>query len=88
MGTSTRYSSYNLDLPKTEKPYLGAIKMNDTIYVNGDSERIYSIKVYDNGVLVGDYIPVKRNSDDFVTLYDKITEQYCDTVGGGEMVAS
>lgn len=88
LGTSSTYSSYHGDLPKTEKPYLGAIKINDTIYVNGDSERIYSIKVYDNGVLVGDYIPVKRNSDDFVTLYDKITEQYCDTVGGGEMVAS
>lgn len=46
-----------------------------------------SIKVYDNEVLVGNYIPVKRNSDNFVTLYDTVSEQFCDTVGGGTMVA-
>lgn len=88
LNTSTIYTSYNRYLPKTEKPYFGAININGTVNVNGDSERIYSIKVYDSGVLVGDYIPVIRNSDNFVTLYDKITEQYCNTVGGGEMVAS
>lgn len=88
IDSSTTYATFNAPLPKTEKPYFGAIISNGTVNVNGDSERIYSIKVYDSGVLVGDYIPVIRNSDNFVTLYDKITEQYCNTVGGGEMVAS
>lgn len=87
IDSSTTYATFDAPLPKSSKPYFGAINSNGTVNVNGDSERIYSIKVYDSGVLVGDYIPVIRNSDNFVTLYDKITEQYCNTVGGGEMVA-
>ena len=87
IDSSTTYATFNTPLPKSSKPYFGAVTVNGTIYVNGESERIYSVKVYDDGVLVGDYIPVKRNSDDFVTLYDLISEQYCNTTGGGTMVA-
>lgn len=86
LDASTTYATFYTSLPKTSKPYFGAIN-NGSILVNGESERIYSIKVYDNEVLVGNYIPVKRNSDNFVTLYDTVSEQFCDTVGGGTMVA-
>ena len=87
LDASTTYATFNTSLLKTKKPYFGAINQGSTLYVNGESERIYSIKVYDNEVLVGNYIPVKRNSDNFVTLYDTVSEQFCDTVGGGTMVA-
>ena len=87
LDVSTTYVTFSTSLPTTNKPYFGAINQGSTLYVNGESERIYSIKVYDNEVLVGNYIPVKRNSDNFVTLYDTVSEQFCDTVGGGTMVA-
>ena len=85
--STTLSSSYNTYLPRVQKPLFGAIIINNQYNVNEHSERIYSIKLYNNGNLIGDYIPVKRNSDNFVTLYDKVSEQYCDTVGGGTMVA-
>lgn len=87
LDASSTYATFSTSLPTTKKPYFGAINQGSTLYVNGESERIYSIKVYDNEVLVGNYIPVKRNSDNFVTLYDTVSEQFCDTVGGGTMVA-
>lgn len=87
LDASTTYATFNTSLLKTKKPYFGAISQGSSLLVNGESERIYSIKVYDNEVLVGNYIPVKRNSDNFVTLYDTVSEQFCDTVGGGTMVA-
>ena len=87
LDASTTYATFNTSLLKTKKPYFGAINQGSSLLVNGESERIYSIKVYDNEVLVGNYIPVKRNSDNFVTLYDTVSEQFCDTVGGGTMIA-
>ena len=87
LDASTTYATFSTSLPTTNKPYFGAINQGSSLYVNGESERIYSIKVYDNEVLVGNYIPAKRNSDNFVTLYDTVSEQFCDTVGGGTMVA-
>lgn len=87
LDSSTTYSTFYQSIPKDYKPYFGAILSNGVPNINGESERIYSIKVYDNEVLVGNYIPVKRNSDNFVTLYDTISQQYCETVGDGTMVA-
>lgn len=50
---------------------------------NGDLGVIYNVKVYTNNgnTLVGDFIPVKRNSDNLVTMYNTVTNTFCD-VGG------
>ena len=50
---------------------------------NGDLGVVYNVKVYTNNgnTLVGDFIPVKRNSDNLVTMYNTVTNTFCN-VGG------
>ena len=57
-------------------------------YASSNQIRYYGIKVYDNNVLVGNYIPVIRNSDNLVTLFDTITNRYCNIIGSGQLTAS
>ena len=50
---------------------------------NGDLGIIYNVKIYTNNgsTLVGDFIPVKRNSDNLVTLFNTVTNTFCDAYG-------
>ena len=38
--------------------------------------RLYSCKIYDDGVLVRDYVPVKRNRDSLIGLYDLVNKTF------------
>lgn len=40
------------------------------------SVKFYYFKIWDNDVLVRDYIPVLRNSDNTICLYDKVNNEY------------
>lgn len=48
--------------------------------------RVYSCKVYDDGVLVRDYIPVRDNND-VVCLYDKVSDDFFYSSGTEELVS-
>ena len=52
-----------------------------------DSQRfkgkMYSCKIYDNDILIRDYIPCYRNSDNVIGLYDLINYQFYSNNGGG-----
>ena len=54
---------------------------------NGTSEKarakLYGCKIYNSGVLVRDFIPVKRNADSVYGIYDKITHTFCANIGTG-----
>lgn len=54
---------------------------------NSDYGRIYYLKIYDGDTLVRDFIPTKRNSDNEIGLYDKVTNQFFANNGTGEFVA-
>lgn len=49
--------------------------------------RISSCKIYDKGVLVRDFIPVIRQVDNKVCMYDLVTEQYFFNAGTGTFTA-
>ena len=49
--------------------------------------KLYSCKYWDNGSLVRDFIPVKRNSDNAIGLYDKVTNQFFANQGSDAFVA-
>lgn len=49
--------------------------------------RISNCKIYDNGNLIRDYIPVKRNIDGLVCMYDKIYGEYALNGGTGSFIA-
>ncbi len=45
--------------------------------------RYYGIKIYDNNVLVGDYIPAKNPSTNEYTFYETNSQRYCSKIGTG-----
>ena len=53
----------------------------------GASAKLYSCKIYDNGTLIRDFIPVKRISDNVYGLWDKINEVLYDNAGTGTFTA-
>lgn len=46
--------------------------------------RLYYLKMYTDGVLVRDFIPVQRSIDGAYGLYDLVTEQFFGNIGTGE----
>ena len=48
--------------------------------------RIYSCKVWDNGTLVRDFIPVLRLSDSMAGLYDKVNSIFYPDAAGGNFI--
>ena len=48
---------------------------------------IYYFKIYDNGTLVHDMVPARRDSDNVVGMYDTISGQFFTNSGTGEFVA-
>lgn len=56
---------------------------SSNIVSNGDLGIVYNVKIYTNNgsTLVGDFIPVKRNSDNLVTMFNTVTNTFCDAYG-------
>ena len=38
--------------------------------------RVYSLKMYTDGVLVRDFVPVRRDADGLYGLYDNVTQNF------------
>ena len=51
------------------------------------SIKFYYCKIFNNDILVRDYIPVKRKSDDEICMYDKVTNQFFTNQGTGNFIA-
>lgn len=51
------------------------------------SMRLYYLKMWTDGVLVRDFIPVQRNADNVICLYDKVTNTYFENIGTGEFIS-
>lgn len=62
--------------------YLFAVNDNNTDTILKGKSKIYSCKIWDNGVLVRDYIPV-LDENNTPCLYDKITEEFFYNAGTG-----
>lgn len=75
---STFSTPYNLAI-FSQKDEKGA----DTRMV---SMRLYSCKVYDNGVLVRNFIPC-INTDQLIGLYDSVTARFYSNTGSGAFIA-
>jgi len=48
---------------------------------------IYSFKLYDNGTLIRDYVPAKRNSDNAIGMYDTVNDTFYPNAGTGTFTA-
>ena len=49
--------------------------------------RIYSCQIYDNGILVRDFVPAKRDSDGTIGLYDSVNNTFYGNAGSGSFTA-
>lgn len=56
-------------------------------YADGFVGYIHECKLYSNDVLIRDFIPVKRISDNVVGMYDIVTETFFTNAGTGEFIA-
>lgn len=75
----------------------GTFTINNPIYLFGFNDggnverigntRIYYCKIYDNGLLVRDFIPVRRKSDNEVCLYEKCNNEFYINAGTGVFTA-
>ena len=66
----------------TDNLTLFALNTAGTVSFNS-SAKIYSCKIYDNNVLVRDYIPCKRDSDNEIGLYDLVNNTFTTNAGTG-----
>lgn len=54
------------------------------LYQPGDSVRIYYLKIYNDGILVRDFIPVRRKSDGKIGMLDKVENKFYTSPNGAE----
>lgn len=84
----------NLDGTITTASYTGSIISSVPIYIfgkngngtsmeKGSGYRLYSWKLYDNGILVRDYIPCYRKADNEIGLYDIVNDIFYTNAGTG-----
>lgn len=67
---------------------LFAARINGTAYpFNSYGMRVFSWKIFENGVLARDFIPVKRNADNAAGLYDRVNDKFYANAGTGAFIA-
>ena len=71
------------DLEKTGSTITFTSGGNLLLFSSGgnDLAAVYWVKVYDGNTLVGDFIPVRRTSDNVITMFNKVTDTYCSVNG-------
>ena len=92
---TTTYNPATLTRPKTEMCFFGNMAPAYTPSGGGSSVnpnrltagcRLYSAKIWKNGVLVRDYVPAVRDSDSVVGLYDRVSNTFT-TKSAGSLTA-
>ena len=79
---STTATPKNVTIPLLCNAKYNTNTSGDTFATSGQV-RYYEIKIYDNNVLVGDYIPAKNPSTNEYTFYETISQRYCSKIGTG-----
>ena len=98
---TNNYSQANLIFDGVDKgsvssfPYYD-IGLNLYLFANNKSSsgayqflsgRIYSAKIYNNSTLVRDFVPVRRNTDGAIGMYDMVSETFFGNAGSGTFTA-
>ena len=67
---------------------IGMFALHDSSdrFVSAGGQKIYSFKIYDNNVLVRDFIPV-LDKNGVPCMYDKVTQQFFYNAGTGDFIA-
>lgn len=65
--------------------YIGTI--NTSTISSGFNGEIYSCRIYNNDVLIRDFVPAMRKSDNVVGLYDRVSGTFFTNAGTGSFIA-
>lgn len=84
---STTATPRNVTIPLLCNARYNTNTSGDTFATSGQV-RYYGIKIYDNNVLVGDYIPAKNPSTNEYTFYETISQRYCSKIGTGTIAGA
>lgn len=85
-GTEKDYSNTS-SIDQFGNFLIGNFSNGTTPYTSGFVGYIHECKLYSNDVLIRDFIPVKRISDNVVGMYDIVTETFFTNAGTGVFVA-
>ncbi len=95
LTANKRYLTY--DGTTVEGTHTGGIVTTNPIHLfdNGVQQmtqnfkgRVYYIKIYEDGILVHNFLPVKRNADDVVGIYDTVQGRFFTNDGTGNFTYS
>ena len=84
---TTKSSSNRTSIDQLGNFLIGNFNNVNEPYNNGFIGYIHECKLYSNDVLIRDFIPVKRISDNVVGMYDIVTETFFTNAGTGVFVA-
>lgn len=83
----TSTASYSGTLNAGGNIYIFAQNVNGSPYSPISPMRLYSLQIYDNGTLVRDFIPARRNSDGAIGLLDQVNNVFYGNAGTGTFTA-
>ncbi len=75
------------DYSITHSMYLFANYSSNTSVEGYCHQKLYSCKLYDNNTLIRDFVPVKRNSDNVIGLFDIANNKFYTNKGTGTFIA-
>lgn len=67
--------------------YIFGTNRGGTFNEPSDNLSVYYCKIYDNGTLIRNFIPAKRNSDNVLGLYDIVNSKFYTNAGTGTFIA-
>jgi len=79
----------------TKTPTVGTLTHNIPLgkyWISNENEhawygKIYYVQIYNNGTLVRDFVPAKRNNDNEIGMYDTVNNRFYENAGTGTFVA-
>lgn len=87
LNDGTTYTVPSYTFGESNNIYLFGLNNNGTLIQTGSGCRIYNAKLYVNSNVVADFIPVKRNSDSVLGMYDAVSGKFYTNAGTGTFTA-
>ena len=86
---NTQYNVTSGINPAFDNPSIALFARKHPTQINAYAVgRIYSVKVYENDVLIADYVPALNNNTNKYGLYDLVAEEFKDNSGSGTITGA
>ena len=76
-----------IDYEGSHNLWLFGLNNAETLHTQVVIQRVYGCKIWDNNILVRDFVPAKRNSDNEIGMYDTVNNMFYTNAGTGTFIA-